>query len=146
MAYSTLIPMSSTWPCLIPVLSGSILRSGFEDLRREMVMVAGAQSKVVILDCCYSGRAMAGGMSGSMEMADQARIDGTYLMTASAETVRAQAPVGEEFTAFTGELVTALSRGIPDGPDLLNIETLLLARTERARGKGPAHSSATCGK
>ena len=96
----------------------------FEDLRREMVMVAGAQSKVVILDCCYSGRAMAGGMSGSMEMADQARIDGTYLMTASAETVRAQAPVGEEFTAFTGELVTALSRGIPDGPDLLNVETL----------------------
>lgn len=96
----------------------------FEDLRREMVMVARALSKVVILDCCYSGRAMAGGMSGSMEIADQARIEGTYLMTASAETVKAQAPLGEEFTAFTSELVTALGQGIPDGPDLLNVETL----------------------
>ncbi len=96
----------------------------FEDLRREMVNVALAASKVVILDCCYSGRAMLGGMSGSMEMADQARIEGTYLMTASAETVKAQAPVGEEFTAFTNELVTALDQGLPDGPDLLNVETL----------------------
>ena len=33
----------------------------FEDLRREMVTVSVASSKVVILDCCYSGRAMAGG-------------------------------------------------------------------------------------
>ena len=96
----------------------------FEDLRREMVTVATASSKVVILDCCYSGRAMLGGMSGSMEMADQARIEGTYLMTASADTVKAQAPVGEEFTAFTNELVTALALGLPDGPDLLNVETL----------------------
>ena len=96
----------------------------FDDLRRELVTVANASSKVVILDCCYSGRAMVGGMSGSMEMADQARVDGTYLMTASADTVRAQAPVGEEFTAFTNELVTTLERGLPDGPDLLNVETL----------------------
>ena len=96
----------------------------FDDLRRELVTVANASSKVVILDCCYSGRAMVGGMSGSMEMADQARIEGTYLMTASAETVKAQAPVGEEFTAFTNELVSALESGLPDGPDLLNVETL----------------------
>lgn len=66
----------------------------FDDLRREMIATSNATSKVVILDCCYSGRAMAGGMSGSMEMADQARIEGTYLMTASADTVKAQAPVG----------------------------------------------------
>jgi hypothetical protein len=96
----------------------------FDDVRREMVAVARATSKVVILDCCYSGRAMAGGMSGSTDVADQARIDGTYLMTASAETVKAQAPEGEEFTAFTGELVTVLGQGVPEGPDFLNLETL----------------------
>jgi hypothetical protein len=96
----------------------------FDDVRRELVNARGAASKVVILDCCYSGRAMAGGMSGPAEMADQARIEGTYLMTASADTVKAQAPVGEEFTAFTGELLGVLDQGLPDGPDLLNLETL----------------------
>lgn len=96
----------------------------FDDVRRELIAFAGASSKVVILDCCYSGRAMAGGMSGPAEMADQARIEGTYLMTASAETVRAQAPEGEPFTAFTGELIAVLEQGIPEGPDLLNAETL----------------------
>jgi Caspase domain len=96
----------------------------FDDVRRELVTVSSAASKVVILDCCYSGRAMAGGMSGPAEMADQARIEGTYLMTASADTVKAQAPIGEEFTAFTGELVHVLDRGLLDGPDLLNLETL----------------------
>jgi hypothetical protein len=96
----------------------------FEDLRRELVDVAQASAKVVILDCCYSGRAMLGGMSGSTDMADQARIEGTYLMTASAENVRAQAPVGEDFTAFTGELATVLGQGVPDGPDYLTAETI----------------------
>ena len=96
----------------------------FEDVRKEMVNIATAPAKVVLLDCCYSGSAMLGGMSGSMEIADQARIEGTYLMTASAENVRAQAPIGEELTAFTGELVKALGQGLPDGPDLLNVETL----------------------
>ena len=96
----------------------------YEDLRREMIGIANAAAKVVLLDCCYSGRAMLGGMSGPTEMADQARIEGTYLMTASADTVKAQAPIGEEFTAFTGEIVTALGIGLPDGPDFLNVETL----------------------
>lgn len=96
----------------------------FEDLRRELVDVASAAAKVMILDCCYSGRAMIGGMEPSMEMADQARIEGTYLMTASAENARAQAPVGEDFTAFTGELVNVLGQGLTDAPDYLSVETI----------------------
>lgn len=96
----------------------------YEDLRREVATVAAARSKVVILDCCYSGRAMYGVMNASMEMADQARIAGTYLMTASAENAFARAPAGEKFTAFTNELVTVLDHGILDGPDFLNMGTL----------------------
>jgi hypothetical protein len=110
----------------LPESSAHRLYTGvrFEDLRRELVDVAEASAKVVILDCCYSGRAMLGGMSGSTDMADQARIEGTYLMTASAENVRAQAPIGEDFTAFTGELATVLGQGLPDGPDYLTAETI----------------------
>lgn len=97
----------------------------YDDVRREVVGTARAcYGKVVLLDCCYSGRALQGGMSGSVELADHARVDGTYVMTASAETSVALAPPGEEYTAFTGALVDKLLHGLPDGPDLLDMETL----------------------
>ncbi|WP_407288736.1 caspase, EACC1-associated type [Streptomyces sp. BP-8] len=83
-----------------------------------------ARRKVVILDCCYSGRALLGGMSGTDQVADRALIEGTCLMAAAAETRTALSPPGEEFTAFTGELITALAEGIPDGPPLLDMHTL----------------------
>ncbi|MFG2888633.1 ABC transporter substrate-binding protein [Streptomyces sp. NPDC048248] len=83
-----------------------------------------ARRKVVILDCCYSGRALLGGMSGADQVADRALIEGTCLMAAAAETRKALSPPGEEFTAFTGELITVLSEGIVDGPPLLDMHTL----------------------
>src|SRR5207248_2786228 len=73
---------------------------------------------------CYSGRALLGGMSGTGQVADQALIDGTSLLAASAETRKALSPPGEEFTAFTGELITALTEGITGGPALLDMQTL----------------------
>ncbi|WP_117208181.1 caspase, EACC1-associated type [Allorhizocola rhizosphaerae] len=81
--------------------------------------------KVVILDCCYSGRALTGVMSAdATRIADQARIDGTYLMTATAENRLALAPPGAQHTAFTGALIDKLTHGIAGGPDLLDMETL----------------------
>lgn len=97
----------------------------YDDIRREIVDTARACfGKVAILDCCYSGRALLGGMGGSAELADHARVDGTYLMTATAETGLALAPPGEDYTAFTGALVDTLMHGVPDGDDLLDMETL----------------------
>ncbi|MFC3455529.1 caspase, EACC1-associated type [Amycolatopsis speibonae] len=97
----------------------------YDDIRREVVGTAlSCYGKVVLLDCCYSGRAL-GGMGGSVDdLADQARVDGTYVMTATAETRKALAPPGERYTAFTGTLVDKLTRGLPDGPELLDMETL----------------------
>nr|WP_245192092.1 caspase family protein [Amycolatopsis azurea] len=97
----------------------------YDDIRREVVGTAlSCYGKVVLLDCCYSGRAI-GGMGGSVDdLADQARVDGTYVMTATAETRKALAPPGERYTAFTGALVDKLTRGLPDGPELLDMETL----------------------
>ncbi len=83
-----------------------------------------ARRKVVILDCCYSGRALLGGMSGVDQVADRALIEGTCLMAAAAETRKALSPPGEEFTAFTGELITVLGEGIAGGPPLLDMHTL----------------------
>ncbi|MFI6078977.1 caspase family protein [Actinoplanes sp. NPDC051343] len=110
----------------------------YDDVRREVVETARkCHSKVVILDCCYSGRAMQGAM-GSSDVAEQARIAGTYLMTATAETSKALAPLGAEFTAFTGALIRKLSAGVIDGPELLDLETLFYhLRAELAERRLP---------
>src|SRR5262249_47651689 len=95
-----------------------------------------------------------GGMGGvgdsanSADIADRARLDGTYLMTASASTVAALAPPGERFTAFTGEIVDLCDRGIPDGPELLNMEKLywhVRAELEAKRRPTPQQRADTTG-
>ncbi|MFE1175806.1 caspase family protein [Streptomyces sp. NPDC058773] len=97
----------------------------YEWLRRAVLdPQAGAQRTVVILDCCYSGRALLGRMSASAHIADQAVVEGTCLLTASAETRPALSPPGETYTAFTGELIRTLTEGIPDRPDPLDMDTL----------------------
>ncbi|AWN28470.1 protein kinase [Streptomyces sp. NEAU-S7GS2] len=97
----------------------------YEYLRRAVLdPQAGPRRTVVILDCCYSGRALLGQMSASEHIADRAIVEGTCLLTASAETRPALSPPGETYTAFTGELITALTEGVPDRPDPLDMDTL----------------------
>lgn len=79
---------------------------------REIITDCAARRFVIILDCCMSGRAL-GMMGGEDLLADQAEIDGSYLLAAAPENGRALAPPGETHTAFTGELLNALQHGIP---------------------------------
>jgi hypothetical protein len=95
----------------------------FSYLRAE-VLESMAPRKVVILDCCYSGAAMEGYMGAPNELADQTAIEGTYVMTATSATQSAVAPVGAFFTAFTGELVKAISDGVPEAGDPLDMNAL----------------------
>ncbi|MEO3977859.1 caspase family protein [Streptomyces sp. CAU 1734] len=98
-------------------------------LRDELVDTCSAPSRVVILDCCYSGQALAAHM-GAGALPGAAGVEGTYLMTATAETKLAWAPPGEEYTAFTGELVKAVREGIPGAPAVLGMD-LLFRRVRR---------------
>lgn len=109
----------------------------YDSLRHEMVDTCTALSRVIILDCCYSGRALQGYMNPAAEVADLADVEGTYLMTASSETQLAWAPEGEEFTAFTGELVKALSEGVPGAADPLQMGSLFhhVRRELKAKGR-----------
>ncbi|GAA1172900.1 putative caspase-like protein [Kitasatospora gansuensis] len=94
----------------------------YEYLRRAVLdPQARAQRTVVILDCCYSGRALVGKMGAGAQIADRAVVEGTCLLTASAETRPALSPPDEQYTAFTGELITTLAEGVPGGPDLLDM-------------------------
>ncbi|MGW1867820.1 caspase family protein [Streptomyces mauvecolor] len=90
---------------------------------RQALLTGRAERCVVVLDCCYSGLAL-GSMGGPADLADQASVEGTFLLAAAAETRTALAPPGEPFTAFTGELLDTLQMGIPHGPELLEFGAL----------------------
>ncbi|WP_268239952.1 caspase family protein [Streptomyces fuscichromogenes] len=96
----------------------------YEGVRQQLVDTCTATRKVVILDCCYSGRALVGHMGPAVDVANHALVEGTYLITASAETKLAWAPQGETYTAFTGELLKALEFGVPGASDPLEMEAL----------------------
>ncbi|MET0417614.1 MAG: caspase family protein, partial [Actinoplanes sp.] len=90
----------------------------YDRVRRAM-LESDCLSKVVILDCCYSGNAT---MGDTNDLATQATVEGTYLLTACDANNLAVAPPDDEFTAFTGALVRLLADGIPQGPELLSTE------------------------
>ncbi|MFF3691065.1 caspase domain-containing protein [Streptomyces sp. NPDC002187] len=105
------------------------------DWLRQALLGSVAERHVVILDCCYSGLAL-GRMSASSSLADQAAVEGSFLLAASAETRTALAPVGDTYTAFTGALLDTLRLGVPDGPPLLDLGAVFrhLRVTLEARG------------
>jgi Caspase domain/Pentapeptide repeats (9 copies) len=89
------------------------------DELRGVVADSHATKKVVILDCCFSGRALADQAGDEERILGQVGIEGTYLLTATAANAVALAPPGERYTAFTGTLLGLLNEGIPGGPELL---------------------------
>ncbi|MFJ4480295.1 caspase, EACC1-associated type [Streptomyces xanthochromogenes] len=94
-----------------------------------------ARRKIVVLDCCFSGRA-ARTLAGDVDaLAAQAAVDGAYVLTASPGDRLALAPDGERHTAFTGELLAVLRDGVRDGPELIDLDTLYRVLEERLRGK-----------
>ncbi|MEY9860610.1 hypothetical protein ABH935_006247 [Catenulispora sp. GAS73] len=89
------------------------------DAVRDVFLESRARSRVVILDCCYSGKAI-GRILGDADVLEPLDIAGTYTLTASPATRPASAALpGERHTAFTGRLIELLRTGSPEaGPDL----------------------------
>ncbi|MGC4815034.1 caspase family protein [Micromonospora sp. DT228] len=93
---------------------------------RDAMRDSPARTRVLILDCCFAGRALNNMSTADVEngLADRSEIQGTFTLTATSDNVAAIAPVGAEHTAFTGELLRLLQHGPPvrdghpDGDDL----------------------------
>jgi hypothetical protein len=107
----------------------------FEWVRRWFLN-APAGARVVILDCCYSGRATEG-MGEPAAIADEVEIDRTCVLVAAPANRTALAPPGEKFTAFTGVLIDLMRAGVPAGPALLDMDTLYrrAEQTQHARNR-----------
>jgi uncharacterized protein YegL len=102
---------------------------------RDVLYDSAARVKIVILDCCYSGRAIE---SLAAKIADIADIRGTYVLTAS-DTTAHVVPLEQQSsraTSFTEELTAVVRAGIPGGPAMLSLTALYphLRRRLQARG------------
>ncbi|NUR93429.1 MAG: hypothetical protein HOY71_55930, partial [Nonomuraea sp.] len=89
----------------------------------------------VVLDCCFSGRAIEG-MAAYDEVASLAEITGAYVLTSAGRSEPSFAPEGMAHTAFSGALLRLLEEGIPDGPPFLTFHDIHreLSRTLPASG------------
>ncbi|HLL34876.1 MAG TPA: caspase family protein [Streptomyces sp.] len=103
----------------------------YDDIRELVAHTGRPRARVVILDCCYSGSALTGYMGAAHGIAHRTMAEGTYVMTASAETKPAMAPPGEKYTAFTGELLRVIEEGVPGGPDPLPMDVLFTEVRDR---------------
>ncbi|MFD7656628.1 hypothetical protein ACFV4N_21875 [Actinosynnema sp. NPDC059797] len=116
---------------LVPGLAG-YQAYPFAELRQALSS-ARATSVVVLLDCCFSGRAHVPAPSLD-RVFDTPPVHGFYLL-GSAEQL-ASAPTREEHTAFTGELIRLLDDGDPRAGAVLTLDDAHhhLFRAMRARG------------
>lgn len=87
------------------------------DLLRRAILTSPAKVKILMVDCCFSGRViqeMAMGAPELLELAhEQIAVEGTYIMTACSGQDLAISPLGERYTAFTGCVIEAFRRAAP---------------------------------
>ncbi|MER7466301.1 caspase family protein [Streptomyces sp. NPDC097981] len=96
-----------------------------------------AKVKIVITDCCYSGRAHADLMgSESRLITEQLRAKGVYSLSSAPADRRSLAPKGDEYSAFTGFLLAAVRDGVPGAEPVLGLTDLFLEVRRRMRGAG----------
>jgi WD40 repeat protein len=85
-----------------------------------------ALHRVVVLDCCQSGKALdfAAGLEDPDELADQTQVPGGFVLTSSSRYEVSLAPVGARHTAFTGALIRLLRDGDPAAGATLTLDAV----------------------
>ena len=91
---------------------------------RNSLLESPATSLVVVLDCCYSGRAIGVLGSSQDEAAGLAQVHGAFVLTSAAASELALAPEGDTYTRFTGEFLNLLRNGDPRGPKQLTLQDI----------------------
>ncbi|MGN2638607.1 caspase, EACC1-associated type [Nocardia takedensis] len=79
----------------------------FETLRHE-ILDSPAAVRVLILDCCFSGRAFEVMGDSTAAVKGQVQIEGTYTLVSSAANQTSFAPTGARNTAFTAALLASV--------------------------------------
>ncbi|GAA2363134.1 hypothetical protein GCM10010404_16500 [Nonomuraea africana] len=80
------------------------------DLMRRYLLDNAEGPLVVVLDCCFSGRAI----EGMSDPWDVTEISGAYVLTSAGRSEPSFAPGGLAHTAFSGALLRLLTEGPPE--------------------------------
>ncbi|MFJ4853571.1 tetratricopeptide repeat protein [Streptomyces sp. NPDC088730] len=95
------------------------------DTVRGTFLGSRARNRVIILDSCFSGRAIGTTLSaGQQEVLGQLDIRGTYTLTSAPPNSTALVLPGEAHTAFTGRLLTLLREGAPHTGPLITMQDI----------------------
>ncbi|MEU6507829.1 caspase family protein [Streptomyces sp. NPDC046942] len=81
-----------------------------------------ARSIIVVLDCCFAGRAHGSFGTAATDAFALASLSGSYVLASASRDEQALAMPEEPYTAFTGELLRFLREGDPGGPPGLTLE------------------------
>ena len=93
-----------------------------------------AKNQVIILDSCFSGRAIKGAL-GDDEVLHQLEVAGVCMLTAASPTREALFLDGELHTAFTERLLHLLHTGLPDAGPLLSLGDIYRALNRQLRAE-----------
>ncbi len=107
----------------------------YKELRAHLYD-AKAQRRIMILDCCFSGRATAVMSDPSSLVTGQISVAGCHTLASTTANEPAQAPPGEQYTAFTGELIELLRNGTAEAGEFLTLDAVYhsLVRAMATRG------------
>jgi hypothetical protein len=107
------------------------------DKMRSAVLGSRAAAKIIVLDCCFSGRVVTDTMADPVtEIVGQMEVDGTYVLASAQRDQVSLIIPGEDHTAFTGRLLQLMTEGIPAGPELLTIDDLYRELYRRMQAEG----------
>ncbi|TVT60113.1 hypothetical protein FNH05_04865 [Amycolatopsis rhizosphaerae] len=111
---------------------------------REALTECPARSIMVVLDCCFSGRAHGSFGTAVADAFELSHVRGSFLLSSASATEQALAPEGETYTAFSGELMRFLREGDSAEPRGLTADGAFrhLARSLPARGLPAPHRRA----
>ncbi|MFF3225387.1 caspase family protein [Nocardia suismassiliense] len=96
-----------------------------------------AGTKIVILDCCHSGKAIEALSGDDSEIADMTEIGGAYTLTAAEQA--AHVPNSEDKdsrTSFTNALVDIVTGGVSGGGEFLDLSTIYGRLVQRLNAAG----------
>src|SRR5215472_2363986 len=89
---------------------------------RDVIGYCRAARRIVILDCCFSGRALHAMSDPATAVIGQVGVDGVYVMTSAPATSPSIAPHGDRYTAFTGGLLRILREGVRGASEVLTLD------------------------
>lgn len=107
----------------------------FENIKKA-IRSSSAKKKILILDCCFSGRALEMMSSESSLLQSQLDIKGTYAIASAPANQPALAPKGERYTTFSGEFLRVLREGVDSDKDELTLNEIYEHIRDESRRSG----------